>query len=106
MDFWKVCDESTVTDVVSSEFLLPHIREVHCYRVGLKTTVCCVALKNGFEVIGTSACIDPASYVKEIGEKFALEDALRRCVPLIGFYNQQKRHEGKDWTSDTEGAGE
>lgn len=48
-------------------------------------TICIVVMKNGFTIIGKSAPADPANYNKEVGEKFALEDAMRQIWPLMGF---------------------
>jgi hypothetical protein len=54
-------------------------------KLGQKTTCVILTLKNGFEVIGTSACVDLASYNEEIGKKFARERALDRVWELEGY---------------------
>lgn len=52
---------------------------------GTQTTVCCLVLKNGFTVIGKSACASPANFNSEIGEKIAYEDAVRQIGSLEGY---------------------
>lgn len=53
--------------------------------VGKKTTICCLTLNNGFEVIGTSACVDPKNFDVELGEKFAREAAFSKVEELEGY---------------------
>lgn len=48
-------------------------------------TQCYVVLKNGFVVIGTSACADPANYDYEAGCKIAKADAVRQIWPYMGY---------------------
>jgi len=48
-------------------------------------TVRNLTLDNGFSVRGESACVDPANFRKEIGEKVAYERALDKLWPLFGF---------------------
>ena len=60
-------------------------------KVGQKTTVCVLTLRNGFEVIGTSSCVDPASYNQEIGNKFAKQRAMDKVWELEGYKLQCAR---------------
>lgn len=48
-------------------------------------TVCVLVMKNGFTIIGKSAPADPENYNRELGEKFAYEDAVRQLWPLEGY---------------------
>lgn len=48
-------------------------------------TLCFLVLQNGYSVIGKSACVDPKNYNREIGEKFAYADAVRKIGPLMGY---------------------
>src|SRR5690242_1589787 len=61
-------------------------------RLGLKTTAVVLTLKNGFEVVGTSGCVNPESYNQEIGEKYARQKAVDQVWLLLGFMAQQTRH--------------
>lgn len=54
-------------------------------RIGEKTTICLLTLENGFEVIGTSACVNPEDFDYETGKKFALERAMDKVWELEGY---------------------
>ncbi|MFA7122329.1 MAG: Gp49 family protein [Bacilli bacterium] len=58
-------------------------------RIGEKTTICCLTLKNGFEITGVSACVDAAEYSYEIGKGWAKKAALDKYEELCGFARQQ-----------------
>lgn len=53
-------------------------------------TICVLVLKNGFTVVGKSACASPENYDKAIGEKVARDDALRQVWPLLGYALREK----------------
>ena len=53
-------------------------------------TVCCLTLKNGFTVLGESACASPENYDKEIGEKIAYANAREKIWALEGYLLKQK----------------
>ena len=53
-------------------------------------TICTLVLKNGFIVIGHSACADPASYSQEVGEQIALRNAKDQIWPLMGYLLKQE----------------
>ena len=48
-------------------------------------TFCVLVLKNGFTVIGESACASPENFDAEVGRKIALENAKQRVWPLMGY---------------------
>ena len=54
------------------------------------TTVCQLFMENGYVIMGTSACVDPAKFNKAIGEKFAYEDAINKAWPLEGYLLAQE----------------
>lgn len=58
-----------------------------------KTTICNLYLENGFTVRGESACVDPANFDKELGEKIAYENAKGKIWLLEGYLLQQKLYE-------------
>lgn len=72
----KTCTQETIDDAILHEF---------DWKLGEKTTVVMLKLQNGFEVIGTSACIDPANYDHEIGKKYARERAVSKVWQLEGY---------------------
>ncbi len=58
------------------------------YRLGEKTTCVLLKLRNGFEVVGTSACVDPSAYDHELGKKYARERALSKVWELQAYLLQ------------------
>lgn len=48
-------------------------------------TICVLVLKNGFTVVGTSACASPENFNAEIGRKIAREKAVDQLWQLLGF---------------------
>ena len=48
-------------------------------------TICVLVLKNGFTVIGESACASPENFNAEIGRKIARENAVNKIWPLEGY---------------------
>lgn len=76
------CIESTVICIESTVII----------KLGNKTTACILTLKNGFEVIGTSACVNPAEYCEEIGAKFATQRAMDKVWELEGYRHQCDQH--------------
>ena len=59
-------------------------------KVGLKTVIAILILENGFEIIGTSACVDPDNFDFEIGKKYAREKAIDQIWMLEGYLLQSK----------------
>lgn len=62
-------------------------------RMGDKTTVVCVKLPNGFEVVESSGCVDPANYNHELGRKTCLERIVGRLWMLEGYRLQCEIHD-------------
>jgi len=48
-------------------------------------TICVLVLKNGYTVVGKSACASPENYNEEIGVKIARDDARRQIWALEGY---------------------
>lgn len=48
-------------------------------------TFCIVILKNGFKVVGQASCASPERYNKEIGQKFARENAVQQLWQILGY---------------------
>lgn len=59
--------------------------KIEYIRVFETSTIAAVRLPNGYTLIGHSACVDPALYNKEIGEKIALENAKQQLWALEGY---------------------
>lgn len=57
-------------------------------KMGRKTTVCLLTVENGFEVVGTSACVDAEEFNYDLGKKYAKEMACRKLEELEGYRMQ------------------
>jgi hypothetical protein len=44
-----------------------------------RTTICQLAMANGFTIEGKAACVSAANYNQALGEKLSYEDALNEC---------------------------
>lgn len=53
-------------------------------------TIHVLVMRNGFVIIGKSAPADAQNYNKELGAKFAREDAIRQVWPLMGYALRNK----------------
>ena len=53
-------------------------------------TICLLYMKNGYVVIGKSACVDASKYNEALGEKYAYEDAINNLWPLEGYLMAEK----------------
>lgn len=62
------------------------VSHTHYHRVpDTTTTICAITLKNGFTVVGESACIDPNNFDQIIGQKIAYENAFEKLWQLEGY---------------------
>lgn len=52
---------------------------------GSMLTVCCLTLKNGFNVTGESACASPENFNADIGKRLARERARNAIWQLEGY---------------------
>ena len=52
---------------------------------GTQTTVCMLTLKNGFTVLGESACASPENFDEELGRKIARSNARDKIWMLEGY---------------------
>ena len=52
---------------------------------GTTLTVCALSLKNGFQVVGESACASPENFDQEIGRKIAFDNARSKIWMLEGY---------------------
>lgn len=56
-------------------------------------TVCCLALKNGFNLLGHSAPVSAENFDAKIGRKIAYENAREQIWQLEGYLLKQKLSE-------------
>lgn len=62
-------------------------------------THCVITLPCEFTVTGESACVDPANYNKELGEKYALENAVEKLWELEGYLLANDRFRAKHYAN-------
>lgn len=53
-------------------------------------TICVLTLKNGFTIIGQSACASPENYQKDIGERISRKNAVDQVWNLMGYELRSK----------------
>lgn len=58
-----------------------------------RTTVCHLTLRNGFTVLGSSACVSVENFNRGTGQELALKDATEKVRVLEGYLLHQKIHE-------------
>ncbi len=61
-------------------------------KIGHKTTLVCVILPSGFEVIESSGCVDPLNYNHELGVRICMERITNRLWALEGYRLQCTLH--------------
>lgn len=75
----KTITEEDVNSIIESE---------EYQKLGRKTTACVLTLKNGFEIVATSACVDPDNYNEEIGRETSKKRAIDKIWELEGYHLQ------------------
>lgn len=73
---------------ISQEMVDGFIKEVHVSTLGEKTTCVRAVLVNGFEIVESSACVDPANYDEKLGAEICLGKIKDRIWFLLGFLLQ------------------
>lgn len=66
---------------------------------GTTLTVCCLTLRNGFQVVGESACASPDNFNEELGRKIARENARNKIWALEGYHLRYQLSSEKQATS-------
>lgn len=65
------------------------------YVVSGTMTLCVITLPNGFNLVGESACVDPANFDEEIGRSIAYRNASQKLWPLEGYALAERMHSEK-----------
>jgi hypothetical protein len=82
----------TLPDKVTLTSMLEKVvKTVYTVLPDTTTTVCQLFMKNGYVVIGTSACVDPKNFNKATGERIAYENAVDALWPLEGYLLAERR---------------
>lgn len=66
---------------VTRERLESVINEVFYTQNG-KTTICVITTKTGFQVVGTSSCVDSSKFNKELGQNYSFKAAMDKLEEL------------------------
>jgi Phage protein (N4 Gp49/phage Sf6 gene 66) family len=53
-------------------------------------TICVLTVENGFALVGKSTPADPDNFDRELGRKFAREDAVRQMWPLEAYLLRER----------------
>lgn len=53
-------------------------------------SLCILVMESGFVIVGKSAPASAANFNRELGKKFAYEDAIRQLWPLEGYALREK----------------
>lgn len=64
-------------------------------QIGDRTTLCQIALDNGYTVLGESTCVNAANFDREVGEFYSYKDAFEKLWPLFGFLLAEAQHQAK-----------
>lgn len=59
---------------------------------GTTVTVCCLTLRNGFTVVGESACASPENFDTQLGREIAHKNAREKIWALEGYLLRDKLH--------------
>ena len=62
------------------------IKKHEFLKVGKKTTICLMTLKNGFEILTSSSCVNPDDYDQEIGERISYRKALEKLSDTQWYF--------------------
>lgn len=73
---------------ISGEMVDAFIDKVEVLTMGKKTTVVRAVLKNGFEIVESSACVSPENYREELGKEICLSRITSKIWELLGFLLQ------------------
>ena len=79
----------TVLPRVTEESIKNKIGSVN-YIVHDVLTICVIQMTNGFWVIGKSAPASPGNFNKEVGERYAYDDAFKQIWQLEGYALREK----------------
>jgi len=61
---------------------------------GTTMTVCCLTLKNGYNVIGESACASAENFDADLGRRIAFNNARNKIWPLAGYALREQLSRG------------
>ncbi len=92
--YLTICDDDNEkTGVsISQRMVDEFISYVETQTVGEKNTVVRCVLRNGFEIIESSSCVDPKNYDETIGHEICMNKIKDKIWGLLGFLLQTAWH--------------
>jgi hypothetical protein len=85
-------DSSQNVVSVTPEMVEAFISDAETYKIGDRTTIVRCILRNGFEIIESSTCIDPDMYSEEVGRNICIDKITDKTYELLGFLLQTAIH--------------
>lgn len=76
---------------LTEEQVLDMIEKKEFFKMWVKTTVCLLTLKNWFEIVTSSSCIDPENYNQEIWEHISYRKAVDRIRELEWYESHNSK---------------
>lgn len=70
---------------------------------GNKLTVAVITLPSSFKVTGEASCVDASNFDKELGEKYALENAVEKLWELEGYLLAERLYHRAEWLNNQTG---
>ena len=77
---------------ISQKMVDDFIRETEVTTMGDKTTVVRAVLRNGFEIVESSACVSAENYDEALGAQICMEHIKNKVWMLLGFLLQTAVH--------------
>lgn len=87
----KVNDNKNLPSGVSigPEMVDDFIASTETITMGETTTVVRCVLRNGFDIVESSSCVDPKNYDEKIGKDICMGSIKNKIWELLGFLLQQ-----------------
>lgn len=68
-----------------------------------KLTVAVITLPNKFKVTGEASCVDANNFDKALGERYALENAVKKLWELEGYLLAERLYHRAEWLNNQTG---
>lgn len=85
-------DLRTTAPSISHQMVDDFISETEVITMGDKTTVVRAVLRNGFEIVESSACVSAENYDENLGAEICMEHIKNKVWMLLGFLLQTAVH--------------
>jgi len=80
-----------IPNKVTKDAIIDNIAGWEKIQSGPKTTIIKARLRNGFEIVESSSCVDPANYDEALGIRICLDKIESKVWELLGFELQQRK---------------